>query len=94
MEPKTILKAEIRNIEIHVIQLSERGYQCTWKAKSDKPIQLCLAEEYVKGEQTQRKHGWTNTALLTRPTTLNTATRRFRKLVKAAQDPRITFEAV
>ena len=94
MEPKTILKAEIRNIEIHVIQLSERGYQCTWKSKSDKPIQTVIGEDFNKHRTRDIIHPENVQALINRPVALNTATRRFRKLVKAAQDPRITFEAV
>ncbi len=87
MNVKTILKAEIRNIEIHVLAF-DKGYQCVWKSQSEKTAQTLTDAELKNNIK------YPFLCVINRPIVLNTALRRFRKLVEAAQDPRITFETV
>lgn len=83
---KTLVKASIRNIDIHLVQISDKKYQATWCVKH-RELDTLLKADIKHSEITQ------DIPLVCRPVALSTAMRRFKKLVRAAQDPRITFES-
>lgn len=89
---KTILKAEIRNVDIHVIQLeidkySNRRFQAIWCAKGANLDSIQNSLQFKKFMST-----YPDCNAFYRPVMLSSALRRFKQMCRVAQDTRITFE--
>lgn len=85
---KTLIKASIRNIDIHLMSSGYRRYQVTWCAK-DANIKDVMQKQFDSVSYLFHPH---NISFMERHTSALVAMRRFKKLVRTAQDPSITFE--
>ena len=85
--PKTILKASIHEIDIHIVQIGLK-FNAVWCKKDSDLVEI---QDSIGKTRQMKVHPHLNP--FWNPVGLSTAMRRFKKLVRAAQDPRITFES-
>jgi len=110
MEAKILITAQIRNIDIHLMQISKRSFKVVWTAIGTN-VEGLLYKNYIsrcKDVKFTPHNAWrlSNEATwnlrgkgpvemkFVQTTSAFRANRRFKEMCRAAQDPRVKFEAL
>lgn len=108
MGAKILITAQIRNIDIHLLQLSERKFKVIW-TKTGTNVEGLLYKNYISrckdrsvspSEHYALDEGCTDIPYSNfaiphvETTSAYQANRRFKLVCRAAQDPRINFEQI
>lgn len=107
MGAKILITAQIRNIDIHLLQVSERKFKVIWTKTGTniegllyknyisrcKDKQVSPSSRYVISEGAIKVVYW-NPLPFVETTSAYQANRRFKLICRAAQDPRVNFEQV
>jgi len=95
MEPKTLIKAEIRGIAVHLLQVSARSYVTHW-GRIDTPVTHLLAADQGRrmDKACKANPGEARFYFKDHDTacTAGVAKKRFREICRAAQNKNVTFE--
>jgi len=110
MDAKILITAQIRNIDIHLMQVSERGFKVVWTAAGTNVEGLlyknyvgrCKSRNISPSSYYQISDGGTEVLgksnssqlVFVETTSAFRANRRFKEMCRAAQDPRIKFENI
>ena len=110
MEAKVLISAQIRNMDIHLLQVSERRFKVLWTTAGtsvhgllyknfisrcrEKSISPSRYYKVSDGGITITEKGVSSKLLFVETTSAYSANKRFKEICRAAQDPRINFEII
>jgi ABC-type sugar transport system ATPase subunit len=95
MEPRTLIKAEIRGIDVHLIQIDTNLFQTNWCRWDANIKHLRTADRDMRWLKAVRQYGIKVDVFYEPDNTLTSfeiAARQFHEICRAAQNKNIKFE--